>query len=227
MDRGAVVCWLGRVPYREALELQHRWVSARAAGEAPDALLLVEHDPVVTLGRAFDGVRPAIPGVDVVEVERGGKATYHGPGQLVGYPILALGAGERDLHAYLRRIEEVLIAALARYGLEGEREAGATGVWIASELGRRKVASIGVAVKHWITFHGFAFNVSTDLRGFLGFDPCGFQSDVMTSLERSLGKAPALEEVGKVVSEEFARVFGRALAPASAREILGSRAEHR
>ena len=224
MARTAAICWLGRVPYRAALDLQHRWVSARAAGLAPDALLLLEHDPVVTLGRGFTGAPPAIPGVEAVEVERGGKATYHGPGQLVGYPILELAEGERDLHAHLRRIEDVLIAALARYGLAGEREPGATGVWIGAGGARRKVASIGVAVKRWITFHGFALNVSTDLRGFLGFDPCGFQSDVMTSLELSLGTAPPLEEVGNVVSGEFARVFGRELVPARAEEVLAAAA---
>lgn len=199
--------WRGRVPYRQALEEQRRAVAERALGHGCDQLWLLEHDPVVTLGRASRGDAPAIPGVDVVAVERGGKATFHGPGQLVGYPILALAPGERDLHAYLRRVEEALRLALGEFGLEGRREVGATGIWVTRGSDVKKVASIGVAVKQWVTFHGFALNVSTDLRGFEGFEPCGFSPGVMTSLEECLGRRVGMREAVDPVSRAFLRVF--------------------
>lgn len=226
--------WLGRVPYGRALELQRALVRARASGagagggsahEAPDALLLMEHDPVVTLGRGFAGERPQLSGSEVVEVERGGKATYHGPGQLVGYPILRLEAGDRDLHAHLRRIEDALLALLARHGLGGEREPGATGVWVRERGELRKVASIGVAVSRWVTFHGFALNVATDLRGFEGFDPCGFSSGVMTSMERLLGRALPLEPLATEAAAEMARAFGRAPRAVAAEELWSALAQ--
>lgn len=186
---------LGRRPYAEVLELQRELCRRRVAGEATDdLLLLVEHDPVVTLGR---GTRPSsMPlsreelerrGVAVHEVERGGDVTWHGPGQLVGYPILDLTGHREDLHWYLRTLEAALIDGLAGVGLPAERRAGLTGVWTAG----RKVASIGVHVKRWVTLHGFALNVTTDLAGFGLIVPCGIDGVVMTSVAAELGdRAP-------------------------------------
>jgi lipoate-protein ligase B len=217
MARPVKIEWLGRAAYAETLAMQRRLVDERADGRGVDRLLLLEHDPVVTLGRGFTGPEPELGGVPVVKIERGGKATYHGPGQLVGYPIVALGEGERDLHAYLRRIEDVLIGALAELGLDGVREPGATGVWISTNLGLRKVASIGVAVRRWVTFHGFALNVAGDLRGFAGFEPCGFRPEVMTSLEAALGRPVPLEETAAAVRRAFVKVFdGQVISPEAA-----------
>jgi lipoate-protein ligase B len=214
MARPVQIEWLGRAAYDDALALQRRLVDERAGGCGVDRLLLLEHDPVVTLGRGFTGPEPELGGVPVVKIERGGKATYHGPGQLVGYPIVALGEGERDLHAYLRKIEDVLIGALAEFGLDGVREPGATGVWILTPAGLRKVASIGVAVRRWVTFHGFALNVAGDLRGFSGFEPCGFRPEVMTSLEAALGRPVPLEESAAAVRRAFVKVFdGQVISP--------------
>jgi lipoate-protein ligase B len=182
-------------------------VARRADGKIPDCLLLLEHDPVVTLGRAFAGPEPAIAGMEIARAERGGKATFHGPGQLVGYPILALAEGERDLHLHLRRIEDLLIAALAEFGIAGEREAGATGVWVRMGNATKKVASIGVAVRRWVTYHGFALNVGRDLRGFDGFDPCGFSSSVMTSLSELLHRDVPLSEAAGAASRAFGVAF--------------------
>ncbi len=186
---------LGRRPYAEVLELQRELCRRRVAGEmADDLLLLVEHDPVVTLGR---GTRQSsMPlsreelerrGVAVHEVERGGDVTWHGPGQLVGYPILDLTGHREDLHWYLRTLEAALIDGLAGVGLPAERRAGLTGVWTAG----RKVASIGVHVKRWVTLHGFALNVTADLSGFGLIVPCGIDGVVMTSVAAELGdRAP-------------------------------------
>ena len=161
MTRRLVVRELGRVDYLEALALQRRLVEQRARGEIADTLLLLEHPPVFTLGRRRDAAANVLdPGdAPVVEVERGGDVTWHGPGQLVGYPILALDEGERDLHQVLRRLEAALIAVLAACGLEGGRREGYTGVW----CGGAKVASLGIAVRSWVTYHGFALNVDCDL----------------------------------------------------------------
>lgn len=180
------VAWLGQVPYGEALELQRRLALDRIAGRlAEDRLLLLEHPPVVTLGRT---AQPAhllqSDGLDVFEVERGGDVTYHGPGQLVGYPILHLAGFRQDLHWYLRTLEQALIDALEMLGIGAQRRAGFTGVWI----GERKIASIGVHVKQWVTWHGFALNVSTDLHGFDRIVPCGIPGVEMTSVEREGGR---------------------------------------
>lgn len=176
---GELIDW-GRLGYREAHERQLERVEARKRDEVADALITVEHDHVFTLGRrreARDNV--LAPGdVEVVEVERGGDVTYHGPGQVVAYPIIALVGDERDLHRYLRNLEEGMIATCVRYGLDAGRAEGKTGVWI----GDRKIASIGIACRRWITFHGIAFNVTTDLAYFHRINPCGFDAAVMTSL---------------------------------------------
>ncbi len=172
----------GLVPYGEALEWQRRLADDRIGGRlSHDVLLLVEHPPVVTLGRnskAAHLLRPA--GIDVFEVERGGDVTFHGPGQLVGYPILDLNGYKRDLHWYLRTLEQALIDGLGLLGLPAERNPGYTGVWTRG----KKIASIGIHVKQWVTWHGFALNVSTDLEDFDRIVPCGIQGVVMTSVER-------------------------------------------
>jgi lipoyl(octanoyl) transferase len=191
--RPLVVHDLGRRPYAVVLELQRELRRQRLTGElAQDVLLLVEHDPVVTLGR---GTRPgSLPfpaeelerrGIQVVEVERGGDVTFHGPGQLVGYPILDLTRHREDLHWYLRQLEGALILALDRLGISAQRNPGLTGVW----TGGRKIASIGVHVRQWVTLHGFALNVTTQLDRFDLIVPCGIQDVVMTSVARELGRA--------------------------------------
>ena len=175
----------GSVPYQEALDWQRRLAEDRIAGRLDhDVLLLLEHPPVVTLGRtsrAAHVLRPA--GVEVFEVERGGDVTYHGPGQLVGYPILDLGGYKQDLHWYLRTLEQALIDALRRLAIPADRNPGYTGVWTRG----RKIASIGIHVKQWVTWHGFALNVATDLAEFERIVPCGIQNVVMTSVERETG----------------------------------------
>ena len=185
------VAHLGLRPYAEALELQRAVARARTAGEiAQDVLLLLEHPPVVTLGRSArdPGTLLATPellaarGVERFEVDRGGDVTFHGPGQLVGYPIIDLNRHKPDLHWYLRQVEEVLIRALATFGIPAERNPGLTGVWTEG----RKIASIGVHARQWITWHGFALNVTTDLSYFDLMVPCGIHGVTMTSVEREL-----------------------------------------
>jgi lipoyl(octanoyl) transferase len=186
MSRVLDVVWLGRVPYGEALELQRRLALDRIAGRlSQDRLLLLEHPPVVTMGRTSQAAHLLrSDGLDVFEVERGGDVTYHGPGQLVGYPILNLTGFRQDLHWYLRTLEQALIDALATLGIGAQRHAGFTGVW----TGGRKIASIGVHVKQWVTWHGFALNVSTDLQAFDRIVPCGIAGVEMTSVEREAGR---------------------------------------
>jgi lipoyl(octanoyl) transferase len=174
----------GRVPYRAALAWQRALAEERIAGRRGDLLLLLEHDPVVTLGRTSDSGNLLQPeGIDVVEVERGGDVTYHGPGQLVGYPILDLSGYRQDLHWYLRTLEDALIVALARLDIAAGRELGRTGVWTSG----RKIASIGVHVKRWVTWHGFALNVTTDLASFDRIVPCGIPGVTMTSIQHERG----------------------------------------
>jgi lipoyl(octanoyl) transferase len=169
--------------------------------------VLVEHPDVITLGRRLSAPANVVaPGdIPVVEIERGGDVTYHGPGQLVGYPILALDGDERDLHAYLRNLEEALIGVCADVGLAGGRKAGWTGVWI----GERKVASLGIAVRKWVTMHGFALNVATDLARFAAINPCGLDAAVMTSLARECGRALTLDEVKPLAVARLSSVLGR------------------
>lgn len=217
------VVHLGTMAYAEALETQRAAARARIAGDiAEDLLLLVEHPPVVTLGRsAKDAHLLASPqllaarGVEVFEVERGGDVTFHGPGQLVGYPIIDLKRHRRDLHWYLRQVEEALIRALAGYGIEGERNTGFTGVW----TGGRKIASIGVHARDWVTWHGFALNVSTDLAFFDLIVPCGISGVTMTSIERETGRQAPMEGVEQAVSRAFGDVFGLGL-EVSSPEVL-------
>ena len=189
------VQWLGRVPYGEALELQRKRIEARRSGAAGDALLLLEHPPVVTLGRsarpeslllAPDALRAR--GVEVHEVARGGDVTWHGPGQLVGYLVLDLAArGAPDVHAHLRGIEALLIEALAGLSVAAERRAGMTGVFVAGSAPPRKIASIGVGLRGWVTWHGFALNVANPPGAFAGIVPCGLHGVEMTSLRAERG----------------------------------------
>jgi lipoyl(octanoyl) transferase len=193
--RPLAVADLGLVPYGAALERQRQLAEQRIAGTiATDLLLLCEHPPVITLGRGTRATSlPIAPqalrqrGIEVFEIERGGDVTYHGPGQLVGYPIFDLGGHRRDLHWFLRQIEEALIVALARLGVAGERHGGYTGVWTGGAS--RKIASIGIHVRQWVTWHGFALNVTTDLSAFDLIVPCGIPQVVMTSVARELARA--------------------------------------
>ena len=202
---------LGRVSYAEALELQRTLARDRISGVIPhDVLLLVEHPPVVTLGRSSKGKHLlASPeflssrGVELFDVERGGDVTFHGPGQLVGYPIVDLKRHKQDLHWYLRQLEQSLIDSLAAFGIPAGQNAGLTGVWTRG----RKIASIGVHARDWVTWHGFALNVSTDLSFFDLIVPCGISGVEMTSMARELGSAPSAGDVARVVSATFAATF--------------------
>jgi lipoate-protein ligase B len=215
---------LGRRPYAEVLELQRELCRQRVSGSLhQDVLLLVEHEPVVTLGRSTPaasipaaGAELARRGVGVFEVERGGDATYHGPGQLVGYPIVDLRQHRQDLHWYLRRLEDVLIQALDHLGIEAGRNPGLTGVWTAG----RKIASIGIHVKQWVTLHGFALNVSTDLNYFDLIVPCGIPDVVMTSVAEELLRSDSdalWAQARNQVIAAFVDIFGYASAEVATR----------
>jgi len=198
-----LVRWLSRVPFEAALALQEEIVGRKIADSAaPDELLLLEHDPVYTIGRTADrsSLRdPALLPHPLVQINRGGQATFHGPGQLVGYPLLDLRPRGQDLHRYLRGLESVLIDLLAGYGVVGERRAGLTGVWV----GDRKIASIGVGVRRWISMHGFALNIGLDLSAFAAITPCGLAGVAMTSLSGECGRALEVRDV----AERFAPLF--------------------
>lgn len=183
-----VVRDLGRADYAAVNALQENLIAKIAAGEEPDHLLLAEFEPVITIGRGGGGAsRYAHLGIPVHEISRGGKATFHGPGQLVAYPLLRLEGDARDLHAYLHALEDALIGVMSDYGLAGGRDPRNTGCWVNG----RKVASIGVAVRRWVTWHGLALNVSTDLEWFRRFDPCGLDPEVMTTMAAECAAAGA------------------------------------
>jgi lipoyl(octanoyl) transferase len=203
---------LGRVHYAEAFVLQQQFVERRKRGEIPDQLLIVEHPHVVTMGRnAHDENLLCAPelldraGIEFHRTDRGGDVTYHGPGQIVGYPIFDLREWKRDVVAYVRGVEQVLIDALAEFGIAAGREAGATGVW--TEQG--KIAAIGVHISRWVTSHGFALNVATDLNYFRYIVPCGLTKPV-TSMQ-ALGCQADRDQVVAAVARSFARVFDREL----------------
>ncbi len=198
-----------RTSYAEAHVLQETLVEQRLRGEIGDVLVLTEHEAVVTVGRGSEPSDVTGVTLPVVSVERGGEATYHGPGQLVAYPILALPERRRDLHRYLRDLEDVVIRVLAEVEIEGSRRAGLTGVWIAE----RKVCSIGVAVRRWVTWHGLALNLSTDLGAFAQFRPCGLDAGVMTNvaLHTELPPTRLLYEV--LLVKHFCAVFDMRLPP--------------
>jgi lipoyl(octanoyl) transferase len=206
---------LGRVPYEDGLALQQELVAARKAGEIPDQLLLLEHPPVITLGARVRHDRthvlasePALEdaGVSLFEAGRGGDVTYHGPGQLVGYPIVDLRPDRCDIHKYVRDLEAVMIAAAAVFGVDAARVAGLTGAWV----GQDKLAAIGVRISRWVTSHGFAFNVATDLSHFSLIVPCGIPDRGVTSLGRLLGRPPAMRSVEDAVIAAFGTIFERA-----------------
>jgi lipoyl(octanoyl) transferase len=204
---------LGLVPYAEALGIQKRLVGQRKAGEIPDQLLLLEHPPVITLGVKVRGSREHVlaspaalrsAGLELFETGRGGDVTYHGPGQLVGYPILDLTPDRRDVHRYVRDLEQVMIEAAASFGIEAGRSPGLTGAWVGGE----KLAAIGVRISRWVTSHGFALNVNTNLSHFAYIVPCGITERGVTSLERLLGRPVRLRDVENAVVSGFAGVFG-------------------
>src|SRR5438128_1884277 len=211
------LCALGPTPYAWGLELQEALVNARAAGETGDWLLFPDHPPVLTVGRGGrmpaggEGsslrVEPrdlARRGVELYQVSRGGDFTWHGPGQLVGYPICGLEIVDRDLHRFLRGLEEALIRTLAHFGISARRWPGRTGIWV----GEAKLASIGIAVRRWVSYHGFALNVDPDLGFFDLIHPCGLTDIRMTSMRVLLGASPDLARVREVAAEELARHFG-------------------
>ncbi|MGH7781617.1 MAG: lipoyl(octanoyl) transferase LipB [Candidatus Binataceae bacterium] len=200
------VAELGIVDYRRSLALQAAMVRARLDGAIGDTLLLLEHPHVYTLGRAADEKFIVAPRheVPVVRVSRGGQVTYHGPGQLVGYPILKLEGNARDVAKYLRALEAAMIAALARCDLEARRRAGLTGVW----AGTRKIASIGVGIRRWVTYHGFALNVSPDLSYFESIVPCGIEGCEMTSIARLGRPEIGVAKFSKILAECFRETFG-------------------
>lgn len=225
------VAELGRVPYHEAHALQRALADRRISGALDrDVLLLLEHEPTITLGRGTRATSlPLSPealaaqGLTVAEVERGGDVTWHGPGQLVGYPIVDLQGHRPDLHWYLRQVEEALIVALERLGIAAERNPGLTGVWTRG----RKIASIGIHVRHWVTSHGFALNVTNDLREFELIVPCGISGVEMTSVSRERGASAGVSDAGELwretvaaVTSGMATVFGRTPVPATLSELL-------
>ncbi|GIW06661.1 MAG: octanoyltransferase [Dehalococcoidia bacterium] len=202
---------LGLLGYDDALQYQQALVTQRLSGRVGDTILFVEHPPTITLGRAANRANLLLSeaelarrGVAVRESDRGGDVTYHGPGQLVGYPIVDLTGRGRDLHRYLRDIEGVLISALEELGIEAGRVPGLTGVWV----GPRKIAAIGIKVSRWVTSHGFALNVGPDLSGFSFIVPCGIRDRGVTSISRELGQRIPVDEVKPIVRRELEHTFG-------------------
>jgi len=204
-----IIDW-GRTRYNEAFEKQKARVGQRKAGECSDALIFTEHEPVYTMGlrKGADAhliwkkAALAEQGIEVFKSNRGGDITYHGPGQIVGYPIISL-QDRKDLHAYLRDIEEVVIRTLSRFGLQSARREGKTGIWLET----RKICAIGVAVRSWVTYHGFALNVDPDMNHFNGIVPCGITDGTVTSLSNELGYSINIDEVKAALAVEFKEVL--------------------
>src|SRR3989442_8260910 len=213
--RDAWLLDLGRMPYGEVWILRKALAIRRADDKIPNALILVEHDPVATLGRRGKREDVLDPGLEIIEVERGGEATYHGPGQLVGYPILKL-PDRLEVKRLVTDLEEVLLRTGADFGIEATREGPERGVWV----GGKKIASIGLAVHRNVTFHGFAINVTTDLREFLKIRPRGPDGGIITSMEKSLGHAVDLEDVKASVIAHFQAVFGVTFRRVNLSELL-------
>src|SRR6266478_5313619 len=218
---------LGLMGYAEAYALQKRIVAARKADAIEDVLLLCEHPHVITQGR--NGKREHLlasenvlrqKGVEFFETSRGGDVTYHGPGQIVAYPILNLGAIRRDVVWYVRQLEEAMIRATAEFGIVAGREAGKTGVWVGEEKTSEKLAAIGVHISRWVTSHGLAYNVSTDLRNFDLIVPCGIVDRKATSLEKILGRSIERKEVAPRLIKHLGEVFGLEMKQASRQELL-------
>ena len=206
----------GRTDYEDAFERQKVLVALRRADEAPDTLIFTEHAPVYTIGMRkgadqhliWNEAQLKAQGVSVIRSNRGGDITYHGPGQIVGYPIISLQE-RRDLHAYLRDLEAVVIRTLATFGLQSARREGKTGIW----LGERKICAIGVAVRTWVTYHGFALNVNPDMNHFKGIVPCGITDGTVTSMQTELGETIDLAIVKARLAVEFQKVFRNTAAP--------------
>jgi len=220
MTRLVEVHDLGLTGYRTIHERQRELQAARIAGAAPDTLLLTEHRPVLTLGRAHPNPDLRAPaeavaraGIDIVQTERGGDITYHGPGQLVAYGIIALRDWDLALLDYVTGLEQTVIAVLAGWGIEGARCTGARGAWVDG----RKIASVGIHVRRWVTMHGIALNVAPEMAHFDLINPCGLAGVEMTSIQRELGTAPAMAKVKAAFVDEFAKVFGCKTAWAVAR----------
>ena len=218
---------LGLIGYAEAWSLQKRIVAARKTAAIEDVLLVCEHPHVITQGR--NGKREHLlasehvlrqKGVEYYETSRGGDITYHGPGQIVGYPILNLGAIRRDVVWYVRMLEEVMIRATSEFGITAERVAGKTGIWVKSGDTEEKLAAIGVHISRWVTSHGFAYNVSTDLRYFDLIVPCGIADRKATSLEKLLGRSVEQEEVAPRIARHLGELFGLEMQEASKKELL-------
>jgi lipoyl(octanoyl) transferase len=202
---------LGRIRYGDAMKLMNERFNARIAGTVDDALFLLEHEPVLTLGRAaeesnilVESPRLAAMGVEVFHTGRGGDVTYHGPGQLVAYPVISLKPDRQDVRKYVRDIEEVMIRSIAHYGIVGGRLEGKIGTWIDKQ---RKIGAIGVRLSRWVTSHGFALNVTTDLDGFDLIVPCGLSDKGVTSVQKESGQSPTMKEVTDRVQEAFHEVF--------------------
>src|SRR5436305_7560166 len=207
------------VTYENGMKLQQKMVEMRQRDELPDQLLLLEHPPVITLGRGGDAStllasEDALKreGVRFFETTRGGDITYHGPGQVVGYPIMHLGEGSRDVRKFVTNLEEVLIRTVAEYGIVAERVEGKRGIWV----GNDKIAAIGVRIARWVTSHGFALNVNTNLEHFRLITPCGIHGSGVTSMARLAGRAVPLDDVGAVAAAKFGEVFERAMRPVAA-----------
>jgi lipoyl(octanoyl) transferase len=221
-SHGREICLLERherLSYAEALDLQRKPHADRVADPGlPGVLIVLEHDPVITIGRMGSRSEVFAPeDIEVVETDRGGAATFHGPGQLVLYPVLPLVRFRKDLGWYLRSIEEVALRALVRFGLSGTRVPGRSGVW----AGREKIAALGVAVRRWITYHGLSFNYAVDLTRYDHFVPCGIRDAGVTSLDRLLGRPVARSEAEPVLLAAFEEVFGVQLVPFEATVAAG------
>jgi lipoyl(octanoyl) transferase len=210
VKRPLLVRHLGRVPYSEGLQIQEQLVAERQAGRIVDVLLLLEHDPVFTMGRNSRAENVLVSsealkarGFEIFETGRGGDVTYHGPGQVVGYPILELPTDRRDVHRYVRDLEEVMIRTCAGYGITASRIAGKTGTWVGTE----KVGAIGVRIARWVTSHGFALNVTNDLGPFQMIVPCGIRDHGVTSLSRLLGRSVTVGDAAGRLADQVATVF--------------------
>jgi len=199
----------GRTPYRVAHDLQQRLVAARIAGEIGDTVLLLEHEPVITVGRKREALANVLrpEGVEVVTVERGGDVTWHGPGQLVAYPIVKLEGPRQDVHKHLRALEDAVMGVLTGLGLDPRRDERNSGVWLPGPFGNQKVCSVGVALRDWVTWHGLALNVDADLGGFARINPCGFDAGVMTRLADHLDPCPALDALVAPLAAHLARTL--------------------
>ncbi|HXX19929.1 MAG TPA: lipoyl(octanoyl) transferase LipB [Candidatus Acidoferrum sp.] len=231
MNQAETNCWVvnqGLIAYGPACELQWQLVEARKAGAIPDVLLFCEHSHVITLGRnsrrqhllAGDDLLKQM-NVEVHASDRGGDITYHGPGQIVGYPILDLATHRRDVRWYVEQLEEVMIRTTGDFGIAAKRVEGQHGAWIDAQTGQEKIGALGVHISRWVTSHGFAYNVSTDLRHFDLIVPCGIAGKGVTSLDRALGKSVSIEDVRNQLTSHFSAVFNRHPEPITREHLAG------